>query len=58
MVLVLVLILCGNQIGRAASIPVFGIDVDIDVSVDLGCGGGGGVGVGADTMWQPNWEGC
>ena len=54
----LVLILCGNQIGRAASIPVFGIDVDIDVSVDLGCGGGGGVGVGADTMWQPNWEGC
>ena len=31
-VLVLVLILCGNQIGRAASVHVFGTDVGIDVS--------------------------
>ena len=36
MVLVLVLILGGNQIGRAASIPVFGVDVDIDVSAGAG----------------------
>ena len=42
----------GNQIGRAAGSPMFGIGVDIDV------GYGDGVGVGADTMWQLNWEGC
>ena len=43
-----------NQIGRAAGSPVLGIGVGVDI--DVGCGGG--VGVGADTMWQPNWEGC
>ena len=43
----------GNQIGRAAGSPMFGIGVDIDIDIDVGCGGG--VGVGADAMWQPNW---
>ena len=28
------------------------------IGVDIGVGCGGGVGVGADTVWQPNWEGC
>ena len=35
-VLALVLILCDNKIGRAASVPVFGSDVDIDVSAGAG----------------------
>ena len=43
-----------NQIQRADGSPMFGIGVDVEV--DVGCGGG--VGVGADTIWQPNWEGC
>ena len=42
----------GNQTGRAAGSPMFGIVVDIDV------GFGSGVRIGADTMWKPNWEGC
>ena len=41
-----------NHMGRAAGSHMFAIGVDIDV----GCYGG--VIVGADTMWQPNLEGC